>query len=439
VINLSSARVITTLLCFLLMMLTGCGGGGGGVAQTMTLSVSVITPSEISLDWTAHTDLVSGYDIVRNGAAAFPIHVSGTSFTDRNLEALTRYCYVIYAVLFPVGTMGQSNQVCVTTSGTAAGWQIETIGAGNEPALALDAGNRPHASYRDSSGVMHAWKDTAGWVYSTVDSGAGNSGNTDIQVDLFGADRLSYADYVNFSLKHAGNATGVWITETADLSSGFVNALAVDSNGHAHIVYTGSSFTGADIQYITNASGTWQPVFLSGFSNASVRDMDILVDTAGYVHLVFSASGLDCYVYYMNNTGGTFQGGVVADDCRDGVAIAMDSSGIIHIAYTRQFSVMHAWNLATGWQYEQVDSFSWIGGNRVGIALDIADRVHIAYQDQNSDLKYATNVSGIWERFYIDAVGDVGGNPGIAIDPAGRVSIVYTDQTNYTVKLATSP
>ena len=439
-INLSSARVVTPLLCFLFMLLTGCGGGGGGggVAQTMTLSVSVITPSETSLDWTPHTGLVSGYDIVRNGAAAFPTHVSGTSFTDRDLEPLTRYCYVIYAVLFPVSTAGQSNQVCVTTPGTA-GWQIDTIGAGNEPALALDAGNRPHVSYRDSSGVMHAWKDTAGWVHSAVDNGAGNSGTTDIAVDLFGADHLSYADYVSFSLKHAGNATGVWIPVTADLSSGFVNALAVDSNGHAHIVYTGSSFTGGDLKYVTNASGTWQSVFLSGFSNASVRDMDILVDAAGYVHLVFSASGLDCYVYYMNNRGGTFQGGTVADDCRDGVAIAMDSSGIIHIAYPRQFSVMHAWNPAAGWLYEQVDSFSWIGGDRVGIALDMADRVHIAYQDQNRDLKYATNVSGVWERFYIDAVGEVGGNPGIAVDPAGRVSIVYIDQTNYTVKLAASP
>ena len=104
-----------------------------------------------------------------------------------------------------------------------------------------------------------------------------------------------------------------------------------------------------------------------------------------------------------------------------------------------QFSVMHAWNLATGWQYEQVDSFSWIGGDRVGIALDMAGRVHISYQDQNSDLKYATNVSGAWERIYIDSDGDVGGDPGVAVDPAGRVSIVYTDQTNNTVKLATSP
>ncbi|MEZ5542340.1 MAG: hypothetical protein R3F42_09870 [Pseudomonadota bacterium] len=434
--ELSSARVNARLLYLLFMLLAGCGGGGGGVAQTMTLSVAVSTPSETSLDWMPHSGLVSGYDIVRNGAAAFPVHVSGTSFIDRNLEPQTRYCYVIYAILFPVGTVGQSNQVCVTTPGTA-GWHTETIGTGSEPALALDAGNQPHVSYRDGNVVMHAWRDGAGWVYATVDGGAGTTGDTDIQIDQSGAGRLSYADSVNFSLKHAGNATGVWISETADLSAGIVNALAVDDNGNAHIVYTGSSM--GDVKYVTNASGTWQPEFISGFSNASVLDMDILVDSAGYVHLVFASVGLDCYVYYMNNTGGSLQGGTMADDCKGGVAVAVDSAGIVHIAYTRQFSVMHAWNPPAGWQYEQVDSFSWIGGDRVGIALDMADRVHIAYQDQNGDLKYATNVSGVWERSYIDAVGEVGGNPGIAVDPAGRVSIVYTDQTNHTVKLATGP
>jgi hypothetical protein len=438
--NHIAVRTITLLLCSLFLVLAGCGGGGGGTAQTMSLSVSISTPSETSLSWTAHTGLVSGYDIVRNGEAAFPTHVSGTSFTDRDLEPLTRYCYVIYAVVFPIGIVGQSNQVCITTPGTA-GWQIETVGVGNEPALTLDAANRPHVSYRDIGGVMHAWKDAGGWVHSAVDSGAGNFGDTDIQVDLFGADRLSYADYVNFSLKHASNATGVWISETADTASGFVNALAIDSNGNAHIVYNSdSSFTGGLLNYVTDASGNWQPVALfPGFSNATIRDADILIDTAGVVHLAHSASGLDCYVYYRNNAGGSWQSEIVADDCRDGVAIAIDSSGHIHVAYARQFSVMHAWNPGTGWQYEQLDSFSWIGGDRVGLALDMADRVHVAYQDQNQDLKYATNVSGVWERYYIDSSGNVGGNAAVAVDPAGKVRIVYTDLDNGTVKLASSP
>jgi hypothetical protein len=75
----------------------------------------------------------------------------------------------------------------------------------------------------------------------------------------------------------------------------------------------------------------------------------------------------------------------------------------------------------------------------VGLAIDAADRLHIAYQDHNADLKYATNVNGTWEHYYLDSIGDVGADPSIAADTLGHVSIVYIDRTNGTVKFVTSP
>ena len=418
--------------------LGACGGGGDGIPQTMTLSANAVTPSEVQLNWTPHPDPVTGYDIVRNGEAAYPYHVSGTSYTDRELEPLTRYCYVIYAVVWPLGTVGQSNQVCIITPGTA-GWTIETIGVGGSPALALDSSNQPRVSYRNSSGVILTYKSAGSWLQSLVDGGAGANGDTDVVVDQFSADRLSYADDANDRLMHASNTTGVWATETADTAVGWVNALSIDDSGNAHMVYNSDeAYTGV-VSYVTNASGSWQKERLVGFSSASIRDADILVDTAGVVHVAFTVRGIECYVYYMNNQGGAWQEQIVDGEGNCGAAMAIDSAGNVHIAYSRKFALMHTHNTGGSWQSEQLDSFSWIGGDRVGLAIDAADHLHIAYQDQNADLKYATNVSGIWERYFLDSRGDVGGDPSITVDPVGQVSIVYTDQTNGSVKLVTSP
>jgi hypothetical protein len=111
----------------------------------------------------------------------------------------------------------------------------------------------------------------------------------------------------------------------------------------------------------------------------------------------------------------------------------------VQIAYPRQFALIHASNASDSWQSAQLDDFSWIGGERIGLAIDAAGHLHIAYQDQNADLKYATDVSGDWQRYFLDVNGKVGAYPSIAVTTTGRVYITYIDESNGTVKLATSP
>ena len=135
-------------------LFSACGGGDdGGIPQTMTLSADAVTPSEAYLNWTAHPETITGYDVVRNGVAVNPTHLSGTSLTDNELEPSTHYCYIVYAVVWPIGTVGQSNPFCITTSATA-GWSIDTIDVGSHPALALDASNQPHVSYTVAHNVI---------------------------------------------------------------------------------------------------------------------------------------------------------------------------------------------------------------------------------------------------------------------------------------------
>jgi len=423
------------VLCLVFPVLAACGGGGGGddgIPQTMTLTAYAVTPSEVRIEWTSHPGVIIGYDLYRDGASAYPYHLDGTGITDWELTPATRYCYLVYAVSF-LGVEGQSNQACVTTP-SLAGWNIETVGAGDSPGLALDAANQRHVSYRSTGGIMLAVK-TGAWQYSVVDANAGGVGDTDVQVDSNGANHLSYWDYTNARLKAATDATGVWIPQVVG-SGGNVNALALDGAGYSHILY--GMHEDNTINYATNASGAWVSQWLAGFSSGTIYDTDILVDNGGVVHALFAiGSPQACYVYYLTNPGGVWSDQVIASDTNCGAALARASTGALHVAYSTRFGLTHAFFTGGAWQSEQLDSFSWIGGDRVALAIDSDNHLHIAYSDQNLALKYAGNSSGSWELAYVDGGGSY--DPYIVVDPLGRVSIAYADETRGTVKLATSP
>jgi hypothetical protein len=423
------------VLWLVVPFLAACGGGGGsddGVPQTMTLTAYALTPGEVRIEWTAHPELIIGYDLYRDGASAYPYHLSGTGYTDRGLAPSTRYCYFVYAVSI-LGIEGRSNQACVTTP-ALAGWSIETVGAGDSPGLALDAANQRHVSYRSTDGIMLAVK-TGAWQYSVVDANAGGFGDTDVQVDRNSANHLSYWDYTNARLMAATDATGVWISELVD-NGGNVNALALDGAGNAHLLY--NIHEDGTINYATNASGAWVSQWLAGFSSGTIYDTDILVDNGGVVHALFAiGSPQACYVYYLTNPGGVWSDQVIASDTNCGAALARASTGALHVAYSTRFGLTHAFFTGGVWQSEQLDSFSWIGGDRVALAIDSDNHLHIAYSDQNLALKYAGNSSGSWELAYVDGGGSY--DPSIVVDPLGRVSIAYADETRGTVKLATSP
>jgi hypothetical protein len=435
-IHYLSRFFLTALFASLLVsVLPGCGwhvDEEDELPQTMTLTAEVVTPSQVSLQWTAHTDPVAGYDLYRDGVAVNDIHLPDISYSDNDLQPNTRYCYIVYAVEAVVGTVARSNEVCLTTP-TTEGWNIETVATGTDPALALDASNAPHVSFRNTGGVSLAVKTDSSWQLEVVDANAGNFGDTDVQLDESGADHLSYWDYTTNTLKVASNATGVWLGLLLD-SGGNVNALALDQAGAAHIAYSISEI--GSLNYASNVSGNWLTQWIAGVGNGTIYDTDILVNDAGAVHLVYTLGNVQaCVLYYMTNSGGNWVEQIIARDTNCGVSLAENSTGQLHVAYTTPFGLWHGHRAAGAWVTEQVDEFDWIGGDRVSLAIDEADFLHIAYQDQNEDLKYATDISGSWELVYIDSGGQVGYAPAIAVDPLGTVSIAYEDRENGTVKL----
>jgi hypothetical protein len=149
------------------------------------------------------------------------------------------------------------------------------------------------------------------------------------------------------------------------------------------------------------------------------------------VHLVYGGK----HLYYTYNDGTGWQAIEVIDPASSVgryAAIAVDSSGFLHISYFDEINgdLKYASNTSGSWGIEVVD-FSGDVGRYSSIAIDANDSVHISYYDaSNGDLKYASNTSGSWGIEVVDFSGDVGRYSSIAIDSAGKRYISYFDATN---------
>jgi hypothetical protein len=77
-----------------------------------------VSATAIVLRWSGATP--TRYEVYINGAfyaSAYPSSASSTSESVRisGLTPGTNYCFVVYAVYFPVGVGGRSNDACAAT------------------------------------------------------------------------------------------------------------------------------------------------------------------------------------------------------------------------------------------------------------------------------------------------------------------------------------
>lgn len=440
-------RFTAVMTAAVLGVLTILASGGGTSSSTtapvtMTLTAIVRGPSQVDLSWTAHSGPVSGYSVYRDGVAITSTIISGTSMSDYNLTPGTRYCYVVYAVVFPVGTVGTSNQACVTTEATA-GWNLFNIAAtssfGSFSSLALDSAGYVHISYRTASGVAYATNSPAGtWGSYPIDPTAGAYGGTSIAVDGFGHVHVSYYDLTNNRLMYATNGTGSWTFQPIAASSGYANSIAVDAAGAVSIAYS-STYPNASLWYVTGSGGSWtSPVFVAGFGSP-VASVSLAQDTSGLAHIAYAVGSGLCAIRYAAEGAAPWLDEVVQDSANCGAALALDSSNNPYVAYVAGQDLTVANRLSGNWASTVADHMPWIGGADVSIATDTQDHLYVSYQDNNADLKYATNASGSWVTLVIDATGSIGAHNSLKVDTSGKAHISYDDATNQELKYAKRP
>jgi hypothetical protein len=432
------------VLAGLLSFLVACGDNGEGGRGALSLSARVLGPSQVNLSWTAAPTSVSVYFVHRNGAP-FDSIITGTSYPDTSANPNGTYCYVVIAVVFPVGEKSRSNEVCVRTPSSGAGWRTVTVahvGGVGYSALRVDSVNKPHISYYDGTNgdLQYATNASGSWQSVTIDSVGDVGWYSSIDLDSLDKAHVSYYDVTNGHLKYATNLSGTWVTSTIDTTSGsgLFTSLAVDSLDHVHISYANWPAT---YKYVTNASGAWVSTFLSGFSGAQGGPTSIALDSNNRAHLTATVQGgTDSFLYYWTNASGIWLESIVTNSVRgdSSSSIAVDSMNELHVSYWHQ--APHELRISTItsgiWILSTIETWDWFGGD-TSIAIDSGGNLHISYQDRNNDLKYATDRSGTWQTSFVDSVGNVGSHNSIAVDSDGHIHISYYDATNQTIKYAT--
>ena len=206
-------------------------------------------------------------------------------------------------------------------------------------------------------------------ITSTVDGAALQLGETMTPITL---------DYTS---QHTGsgspfvNTTGpVGSAENAGIK------IAVDSNGHKHIIH---GRTGDGTIYATDASGTWLNTTLLPYTCGRV--VDIAVDSNDNVHVIAKDSNGN--LGYMTNAGGSWSAITTIDN-----------------------------TVPTGWE--------------ANMAIDLFDNIHVSYYDGsafNGNLKYANNIGGSWTTKFVDNTPTRSGKyNSITTDSNGYVHISYS-------------
>jgi len=300
---------------------------------------------------------------------------------------------------------------------------VRFVSYGYCTSIAVDPEGAVHISYFDGNdyNIKYATNASGSWEIYSLDSAGGTYSS--IVVDPEGTVHISYCGK---GLKYATNASGSWKTYTLD-SAGSFTSIAVDPEGAVHISYY--DYSNNDLKYATNASGSWETFTLDSADYVG-QYSSIAVDPEGAVHIsYFDWSNKN--LKYATNASGSWETFTLdsADYVGEYTSMAVDPDGAAHISYFDRINsdLKYVTNASGSWETYALD-WSDDVGEYSSIAVDLEGSLHISYYDNtNDDLKYATNASGSWETFTLDSAGSVGAYSSIAVDSEGAVHISYYD------------
>jgi len=240
---------------------------------------------------------------------------------------------------------GNSNALKYATD-VSGRWSVSPI-PGTEGAqfysMALDSGNHVHIAYVFFTGmapncyqIVYTSNASGDWQSTVV---AELQAYPVIAVDGSGAPHIAYVDGeassgpypVHYLTATSSGWTDSVVATSADAKS--LAALAVDSAGHAHLVYKSE----ADLDYVSDVSGTWKTEQVESFDAAGPQndrygayDVSIDLDTSGLPHLSYEDT--DGNLKYAVQSQGKWSTRYVDTEGREN-EIRVDQAGHAHIAY----------------------------------------------------------------------------------------------------------
>ena len=287
---------------------------------------------------------------------------------------------------------------------------------------------------RYSSPIQATISPSSGWT----------SGGQEITITGTGFSDLAFSNITDDGINHQ------WAETTMDYSdqAGRWNAVAVDSNGHIHVVQIKDE--SYQIRHSVNDGTGWISNGINTCGATYCWDIHMVIDDNDHIHLAYTTyTSWDETLVYMNYDGTTWTDTVVSNSAHFGpIGIAVDSNNHPHISYALDGSDQCGVGLrissydGSSWRYTNVDQ----GANRgceSAIVIDESDHMYIAYQDRSSSkLKIATDKSGSWDSYLVDTGTSLSNlYPGymtsMVMDQQGQFHIAHFDEKEDDLRYST--
>jgi len=342
-----------------------------------------------------------------------------------------------------------------TQRAQADAWQLETVEV-LPPApmhlpisLALDDRGFPHLVYMRDEQLVHAFKSVDSWTTEIVDAQAGSpptvSDGRTTWTDCIRAPQVatgSEAIHVAYfgsphGLRHAAKCNGLWSSTLVDERASSATqclSLTVDAAGNACVSYGAypSHPHGLSLKYGHAAAGAWELDFVESKSENSWKAAGnrsaVCVD--GEVPHMGISSGMafQYTIQYVSRSTEWFIE-TISEDGGEMVAIALDTSGVPHLAWAATGVLYHAWRVGSDdWRLEEIPEPAEPTWSMVALAIDNRDNVHIAHVYDSGLRSLVRAASGSWvaETVDEDALAPcLFYNVSMAVDDQGKVHIAY--------------
>jgi chitodextrinase len=216
-----------------------------------------VTPSQVSLSWTASTDNVGvvGYRVIRNGSVIAT--ASGTTYTDSGVSASSSYTYQVVAV-DAAGNTAPSGTLSVITPapGTLFSNGFET---GDLSQWTTNAGMTAETAHAHTGtyGAEESSTGTTTYAYKTL---PGSYTELWATAWVYVVSRSTSANVIGFRGSNGGSIVNLYLSQTGKL------ALRNNVGG-----VTSTSVT-------SMASGGWHQVILHALINGTSGEVDVALD-----------------------------------------------------------------------------------------------------------------------------------------------------------------
>jgi hypothetical protein len=276
------------------------------------------------------------------------------------------------------------------------------------------------------------------WTTEQVyDYGGVSMGHNSIAIGPGGQVKIAFQE--DLELLYAEKNAGVWTTSVLDRNViGFYSisypSLKIDDLGHAHVAYALGYLPSAKvyptytISYITDASGVWEKE--PDIGESSTEELELVLDPSGKPIVGYRClNGYNQIKVIAKEPSGWVEE-LLADGEFLGIytGIAVGPNNKLHAVYKdhRNDLLVLARLEPTGWEYETVARASDYPEARPAIALDSSGAIHIAFWNAfPTEFIYATNSSGAWVMTTLEPGAHRIENPELSIDGDGAIHIAY--------------